>query len=90
MLYVYNYPQATIMFAGILPLKAWVFGVLMVLGNLMGTSRYVAYDIHLVGIACATAYFFGNLNLGFMEKRGRQHARDVQTQTEAARPSRGR
>ncbi len=70
MLYVYNYPQATIMFAGILPLKAWVFGVLMVLGNLMGTSRYVAYDIHLVGIACATAYFFGNLNLGFMENAG--------------------
>ena len=70
MLYVYNYPNATIMLAGILPLKAWVFGVIMVLGNLLGTSRYVAYDVHLAGIACATAYYYGNLNLGFMENAG--------------------
>ena len=70
MLYVYNYPQATILFSGVIPLKAWMFGILMVVGNLVGTSRYVAYDVHLVGIACATAYYFGNLNLGFMENAG--------------------
>lgn len=67
MLYVYNYPQATILFAGIIPVKAWLFGVIMVLGNLLGTSRFVAYDVHLAGIICATAYFFGNVNLSFME-----------------------
>lgn len=67
MLYVYNYPQATIMFAGIIPVKAWLFGLIMVLGNLTGTSQFVAYDIHLAGIACATAYYFGNINLSFME-----------------------
>lgn len=67
MLYVYNYPQATIMFAGIVPLKAWVFGILMVVGNMVGTSNYVAYDVHLAGIAFATAYYYGNLNLSFME-----------------------
>ena len=70
MLYVYNYPQATILFAGVIPLKAWVFGILMVVGNLVGTSQYVAYDVHLVGIACATAYYYGNINLGFMENAG--------------------
>lgn len=67
MLYVYNYPQATILFAGVIPVKAWVFGILMVVSNLVGTSQFVAYDVHLVGIACATAYYFGNVNLAFME-----------------------
>lgn len=67
MLYVYNYPQATIMFAGVIPMKAWLLGILTVVGNLTGTSRYVAYDVHLVGIACATAYYYLNINLGFME-----------------------
>lgn len=68
MLYVYNYPQAIIMFAGIIPLKAWLFGVIMVLGNLTGTSKYVAYDVHLAGIICATAYFYGGINLSFLER----------------------
>ncbi len=70
MLFVYNFPNATLMFFGVIPMKAWVLGILMVLGNVVGNTRDVAFDVHLVGIACATAYYFGGVNLGFMENAG--------------------
>ncbi len=67
MLYVFNYPHATIMFGGIIPMKAWVYGVVMVVTNVLGTRAYVAYDVHLAGILCATGYYFAGIDLNFME-----------------------
>lgn len=72
MLYVYNYPNAKLMIWGVLPVNAWVVGVLTVLLNLFGTGQVdpgsgksiVAYDVHLVGIACATIYYFAGLDFG--------------------------
>lgn len=66
MLFVYNYPQATLMIWGILPVKAWVIGVLTVLVNIVATRDQVAHDVHLTGIACATAYYFSGANLGVL------------------------
>ncbi len=62
MLFVYNFPNATLMLWGVLPVPAWAIGVLTVLANVFGTQRFVAYDVHLLGIAIATIYYFGNLN----------------------------
>ena len=72
MLYVYNYPNAKLLIWGVLPVNAWVVGVITVLANLLGTGEVdpgsgqpiVAYDVHLVGVACATLYFFAGLNFG--------------------------
>ncbi|MCC6510832.1 MAG: rhomboid family intramembrane serine protease [Pirellulaceae bacterium] len=63
MLFVYNFPQATLMMWGVLPVKAWVLGIITVAVNLLGTQRHVAYDVHLLGILCATGYFYGGINL---------------------------
>lgn len=72
MLFVYNFPQATLRLYFAIPVKAWVVGVLIVVGNLFtpmaSTSEgpAIAYDVHLVGVAFATAYFFGKWNFGFL------------------------
>ena len=63
MLFVYNYPQATLMLWGVLPVKAWVIGVLTVAANVLATQKDVAYDVHLTGIAFATLYYYGKLDL---------------------------
>lgn len=69
MLFVYNYPQATLMVWGILPVKAWVIGVLTVVVNIFGTQDHVdpvAFDVHLTGILCATLYYYSGINLGMV------------------------
>lgn len=62
MLFVYSFPQSTLFLYGVLPIKAWVLGIIIIVGNLFGSSDYIAYDVHLVGAAFASLYFFGNLN----------------------------
>ena len=66
MLFVFSFPHATLYLYGAIPVKAWLLGVLMIVGNIFGTANYIAYDVHLVGAAFAAAYFYGNLNFGFM------------------------
>lgn len=64
MLFVYSFPQATLHLYGIIPVKAWILGILIIAGNVFGGSAGVAYDVHLVGAVFATAYFFAGWNLG--------------------------
>ena len=69
MLFVFCYPNSTLHIWGVLPVKAWVIGILIVGGNLMGNSQIsangrdqVAYDVHLIGAALAAVYFFTKIN----------------------------
>ncbi|MEM8735947.1 MAG: rhomboid family intramembrane serine protease [Planctomycetota bacterium] len=68
MLFVFYFPQATLMVYGILPVKAWVLGIVIVGSNLFQPTSMegnsVAYDVHLVGAAFAAVYCFGKLNFG--------------------------
>jgi membrane associated rhomboid family serine protease len=64
MLFVFSFPQSTLYLYGALPVKAWVLGVIIILGNVFGSSAYVAYDVHLVGAAFAAVYFFAQWNFG--------------------------
>ena len=66
MLFVYNYPQATLMLWGIVPVKAWIIGVITVVVNVLATQKEIAYEVHMSGIGFATLYYFGNLNLGWI------------------------
>jgi hypothetical protein len=62
MLFVYNYPNATV-YLLVFPMPAWVLGVLFVLTNFIAQpGAGVAYDIHLLGILFATMYFFLHWN----------------------------
>ena len=67
MLFVFCYPRVEILLMGVIPIPAWVLGILIILGNILGGRGGVAYDVHLVGAAFATLYFYGNLNFSFME-----------------------
>jgi membrane associated rhomboid family serine protease len=66
MLFVLLNPRATLMFYGVFPIPAWVLGVFLILGNFFGNTDYIAYDVHLAGIAFAFVYFYGRLNFGRM------------------------
>jgi hypothetical protein len=70
MLFVYNFPNATLMFMGIVPMPAWVLGVLIVVVNLLGDPRRdgVAYDVHLAGFGFATLYFLLGWKLELLGK----------------------
>ena len=67
MLFVFCFPRVEILLMGVIPMPAWVLGVLIIVGNVLGGRGGVAYDVHLVGAAFATAYFYGNLNFAFVE-----------------------
>jgi hypothetical protein len=64
MLFVYNFPQATLMIWGVLPVRAWVVGVITVVVDVFGSTKYVAYDVHFAGFLFATLYYYGGLNFG--------------------------
>lgn len=61
-LFVLYYPHETILLFFVLPVPAWVLGVMVILGNVFGATGYtgetnVAYGVHLVGAAFAFLYY---------------------------------
>ncbi len=69
MLFVFFFPQATLMLYFAIPVKAWIVGVLIIVLNfLQPMGSGVAYDVHLVGAGFAAVYVFGKLNLGSLGK----------------------
>jgi membrane associated rhomboid family serine protease len=77
LLFVFHYPKRTILLMFVLPVPAWVMGVLIIGGDLMqmwssSGHRTVAFDVHLAGAAFAIAYYrFGwNLSGWFRDLRG--------------------
>ncbi len=78
MLYVLNYPRATLLLFGVVPIQAWMLGAFLIFTNVFSQGSAglemrnanrgpaVAFDVHLVGIAIAFAYFYGNWNFGYL------------------------
>ena len=72
LLYVLHYPKRTILLMFVLPVPAWVMGVLIIGGNLVQMmsgptdvgAQTVAFDVHLAGAAFAILYFRLGWNLG--------------------------
>ena len=63
MLFIFLYPKQTLLLMMVLPVPAWLVGVLLVVTNLLQVNMTgvaganVAYDIHLVGAALAAVYY---------------------------------
>ena len=60
-LFVFHFPKQTILFMFVLPMPAWLFGMLLVAGDLYGAinrpeGSNVAYTVHLTGAAFAFLY----------------------------------
>jgi membrane associated rhomboid family serine protease len=68
MLFILGNPQATlIMFPIPIPIKAWIVGVFLIVGNVLGAVSMfgqTAWGVHLTGIVFAYLYFRGNWRLG--------------------------
>ena len=69
LLFVLHNPSRTILLMFVLPVPAWVIGVLIIGGDLMQMlsstgQRTVAFDVHLAGAAFAILYYRLGWNLG--------------------------
>lgn len=69
LLFVLHFPKRTVLLMMVLPVPAWVLGVLIIVGNVwqvdaMTNSQRVAYDVHLVGAVFAICYYRFGWNLG--------------------------
>lgn len=73
MLFVLNFPNAVLLLFGVVPIKAWMLGIVLIVSNVLGSTSGVrvesgeaaiAWDVHLVGIGFAAAYFYSRWNFG--------------------------
>jgi membrane associated rhomboid family serine protease len=66
-LYALNFPRRTLLLFFVLPVPAWLCGVLLVLGDMFGAlgggDAHVAYQVHLGGAAFALLYHQFRWNL---------------------------
>ncbi len=61
-LFVLNFPKQTLLLMGVLPMPAWVLGLLLVgidILNSFNSESHIAVEAHLAGAAFAAAYFYG-------------------------------
>lgn len=68
-LYALNFPRRTLLLFFVLPVPAWLVGVLVVVGDMLGATgrtgaSNVAYTVHLAGAAFAFLYYQLNWNFG--------------------------
>jgi len=76
-LFAMNYPKSQILLYGIIPLPAWMAGVLYVVYDAFGARHgmdNVAHDIHLSGAVFAALYFFSKIRFAalFSDKGARR------------------
>ena len=65
LLFAIFYPRAKVLLMFIIPMPAWVLGILLIAQNVFGQisgGDNIAYDVHLAGAAIAAVYYFGGLN----------------------------
>ena len=66
-LFALNFPRRTILFMMLIPMPAWILGVILVLFNLIGVrdpDARTAYDVHLVGAAYGFLFFKTRFEFG--------------------------
>lgn len=71
LLFVFHYPRQTILLFMILPVPAWVLGILIIGGDLLRLNAasgpvQVAYDVHLAGVAFAACYYYFGWNFSWL------------------------
>lgn len=67
LLFCIHYPKQTVLLMMVLPIPAWVLGVMIIAGNLFGlraSGENIAFDVHLVGAAFAIVYYRLGWRLG--------------------------
>ncbi|MCC9607188.1 rhomboid family intramembrane serine protease [Blastopirellula sp. JC732] len=73
-LFICNFPRVTIYFQLLIPIPAWLLGVIIIGMNVLGAfgngQSNVAFTVHLAGAALGLAYFYGGWNFGYLSFGG--------------------
>ncbi len=74
-LFAFNYPHVTLLVFFVLPMPAWLVGVLIVAYDIYGSmggvqGSNVAFLVHVAGAAFAAAYYLGGWNLSHLTHGG--------------------
>jgi membrane associated rhomboid family serine protease len=59
-LFIFMYPKQTILLMGIIPMPAWLLGVLLLLSNFfsaLSPESHIAWEAHLIGAGFGVAYY---------------------------------
>ena len=65
-LFIFMYPREKILLMAIIPMPAWLLGVLLLLSNFMSAfnpGSQIAWEAHLIGAAFGAAYYLRRWNL---------------------------
>jgi hypothetical protein len=69
-LFVLNFPRQTLLLMGVIPMPAWVLGLLLVgldILNSFSHENRIAVEAHLAGAAFALMYYYGKWNFGWLK-----------------------
>ena len=69
-LFVLNFPKQTVLLMGVLPMPAWVLGVLFIgidILNSFSAENQIAVEAHFAGAAFAVAYFYGKWHFRWLK-----------------------
>ena len=69
-LFIFLYPKQTLLLMGVIPMPAWVLGVIVVGMDLlrsMDPKSVIAWEAHLAGFFFGAAYFYFNWNFSFLK-----------------------
>lgn len=64
-LFILMFPKVILHLFGVLPIPAWVLGVILLVHNLivaLTPGSHTAWEAHLIGLAFGAAYFYGKWN----------------------------
>lgn len=69
-MFIFMYPHHTLLLFGIVPLKAWVLGVIVVVSDLLRSlnpASPIAWQAHLAGFAFGAACYFSKFNFHWLK-----------------------
>lgn len=70
MLFIFKFPHQTLLIWGIVPIRAWIVGVMMIGIDILRPftiDSQIAWEAHLGGAAFAAAYFYFKWNLSWID-----------------------
>ncbi len=68
-LFIFNFPHSTLLVFGVVPVRAWVVGVILIgvdLLNSLNPETRIGWQAHLAGAAFGAAYFYFKWNFTFI------------------------
>ena len=69
-LFIFYYPQSTLLVFGVFPIRTWIFGAVIVGMDLLRSlnpESAIAWEAHLAGFAFGFAYYYWKLNFDWID-----------------------